>query len=247
VWIGIISLFPKMFQIITTYGITGRASKNGLLNLQYWNPRKFSFNKYKSIDDRPYGGGSGMLMMGKPLQKAIHAAKDIAGKKVKVIYLSPQGRKLNNQNIKNLATLDKIILICGRYKGIDERLIKTEIDEELSIGDYVISGGELAAMVLIDSVSRFIPGVLGCKYTINEDSFSNGLLDCPHYTRPKIFSGIEVPSVLLSGHHKKIYRWRLKQSLGRTLKRRPDLLEKLNLSDEQKFLLTEFKYENMFL
>lgn len=242
-WIGVISLFPEMFRAITDYGVTGRAVKNGLLNVQYWSPRDFTYDRHRTVDDRPYGGGPGMLMMVQPLRDAIHAAKAAAGEGVKVIYLSPQGRKLDQQGVHQLATNQKMILVCGRYEGIDERVIKTEIDEEWSIGDYVLSGGELPAMTLIDSVARFIPGVLGHHASAEEDSFADGLLDCPHFTRPEILEGMDVPAVLLSGNHAEIRRWRLKQSLGRTWLRRPELLKSLALTDEQTRLLAEFQRE----
>ncbi|KHT27139.1 tRNA (guanosine(37)-N1)-methyltransferase TrmD [Pectobacterium carotovorum] len=242
-WIGVISLFPEMFRAITDYGVTGRAVKNGLLNVQYWSPRDFTYDRHRTVDDRPYGGGPGMLMMVQPLRDAIHAAKAAAGEGVKVIYLSPQGRKLDQQGVNQLATNQKMILVCGRYEGIDERVIKTEIDEEWSIGDYVLSGGELPAMTLIDSVARFIPGVLGHQASAEEDSFADGLLDCPHFTRPEILEGMDVPAVLLSGNHAEIRRWRLKQSLGRTWLRRPELLKSLALTDEQTRLLAEFQRE----
>ncbi|AIU89420.1 tRNA (guanine(37)-N(1))-methyltransferase [Pectobacterium odoriferum] len=242
-WIGVISLFPEMFRAITDYGVTGRAVKNGLLNVQYWSPRDFTYDRHRTVDDRPYGGGPGMLMMVQPLRDAIHAAKAAAGEGVKVIYLSPQGRKLDQQGVHQLATNQKMILVCGRYEGIDERVIKTEIDEEWSIGDYVLSGGELPAMALIDSVARFIPGVLGHQASAEEDSFADGLLDCPHFTRPEILEGMDVPAVLLSGNHAEIRRWRLKQSLGRTWLRRPELLKSLALTDEQTRLLAEFQRE----
>ena len=242
-WIGVISLFPEMFQAITCYGVTGRAVKNGLLTVEYWNPRDFAHDKHKTVDDRPYGGGPGMLMMVQPLRDAIHAAKTVAGNDTKVIYLSPQGRKLNQQGVCELSQYQKLILICGRYEGIDERVIQTEIDEEWSIGDYVLSGGELPAMTMIDALARFIPGVLNHESSAEEDSFANGLLDCPHYTRPEVLDGMAVPDVLMSGHHEAIRRWRLKQSLGRTWLRREDLLENLALTDEEQRLLTEFQQE----
>ncbi|MEH0832308.1 tRNA (guanosine(37)-N1)-methyltransferase TrmD [Pectobacterium cacticida] len=242
-WIGVISLFPEMFRAITDYGVTGRAVKNGLLNVQYWSPRDFTYDRHHTVDDRPYGGGPGMLMMVQPLRDAIHAAKAAAGDGVRVIYLSPQGRKLDQQGVRQLATNQKMILVCGRYEGIDERVINTEIDEEWSIGDYVLSGGELPAMTLIDSVARFIPGVLGHQASAEEDSFADGLLDCPHFTRPEILEGMGVPTVLLSGNHAEIRRWRLKQSLGRTWLRRPELLKSLALTDEQTRLLAEFQRE----
>jgi len=244
-FIGIISLFPEMFRAITDYGVTGRAVKNGLLSVACWSPRDFTYDRHRTVDDRPYGGGPGMLMMVQPLREAIHAAKAAAGEGAKVIYLSPQGRKLDQQGVRELATNPKMILVCGRYEGIDERIIQTEIDEEWSIGDYVLSGGELPAMTLIDSVARFIPGVLGHQGSAEEDSFSDGLLDCPHYTRPEVLEGMEVPPVLLSGNHAEIRRWRLKQSLGRTWLRRPELLESLALTDEQQVLLAEFRREHL--
>ncbi|HGJ5876584.1 MAG TPA: tRNA (guanosine(37)-N1)-methyltransferase TrmD [Arsenophonus sp.] len=242
-WIGIISLFPEMFRAITEYGVTGRAVKNGLLNIQCWDPRDYTHDRHRTLDDRPYGGGPGMLMMVQPLRDAIHAAKSEIGEDVKVIYLSPQGRKLNQQGVCELMANKKLILVCGRYEGIDERIIESEIDEEWSIGDYVLSGGELPAMVMIDSISRFIPGVLGHHASAEEDSFMTGLLDCPHYTRPEVLEGMEVPSVLLSGNHAEIERWRRKQSLGRTWLRRPELLTSLALTDEQRMLLAEFQQE----
>lgn len=241
-WIGVISLFPEMFLSITGHGVTGRAVKNGLISVDCWNPRDFTYDRHHTVDDRPYGGGPGMLMMVEPLRKAIHAAKAAAGD-AKVIYLSPQGRKLDQQGVCELAANEKLILVCGRYEGVDERVIQTEIDEEWSVGDYVLSGGELPAMVLIDAVSRFVPGVLGHQASAKEDSFADGLLDHPHYTRPEVLDGMCVPPVLLSGNHAEIDRWRMKQSLGRTWLRRPELLESLALTDEQRMLLAEFQRE----
>lgn len=243
-WIGIISLFPEMFKAITEYGVTGRAVKQNLLKVQCWNPRDFTFDKHKTVDDRPYGGGPGMLMMVQPLRDAIRCAKSAAGDDVKVIYLSPQGRKLDQIGVQELAKNQKMIFVCGRYEGIDERLIETEIDEEWSIGDYVLTGGELPAMTLIDAVARFIPGVLGKQASAQEDSFVEGLLDCPHYTRPEQLDGLTVPPVLMSGNHEEIRKWRLKQSLQRTWLRRPELLEGLALTDEQSKLLSQIKREN---
>jgi tRNA (guanine37-N1)-methyltransferase len=214
--------------------------KNGLLEVQTWNPRDFTHDRHNTVDDRPYGGGPGMLMMVQPLRDAIHAAKAAAGEGAKVIYLSPQGRKLTQQGVSELALSSKLILVCGRYEGIDERIIQTEVDEEWSIGDYVLSGGELPAMTLIDSVSRLVPGVLGKQASAEQDSFSDGLLDCPHYTRPECLDGLDVPAVLLSGNHEQIRRWRLQQSLIRTLQRRPELFENLALTDEQTTLLAQF-------
>jgi tRNA (guanine37-N1)-methyltransferase len=242
-WIGVVSLFPEMFDAITQHGITGRAVKKGILEFHRWNPRDFTHDKHRTVDDRPYGGGPGMLMMVQPLRDAIHAAKAVAGEGAKTIYLSPQGRKLDQAGVIELATNEKLILVAGRYEGIDERLIQSEIDEEWSIGDYVLSGGELPAMTLIDSVSRMVPGVLGHELSAEQDSFSDGLLDCPHYTRPEVLNGDKVPAVLLSGNHKNIEKWRLKQALGRTWLRRPDLFKTLALTAEQVQLLNEFKNE----
>ena len=236
-FIGIITLFPEMFKAITEFGVTGRAVKHNLLQVRCYNPRDFTHDKHKTVDDRPYGGGPGMLMMVQPLRDAIHSAKADAGDGVKVIYLSPQGRKLEQAGVKELSLNSKMILVCGRYEGIDERLIQSEIDEEWSVGDYVLTGGELPAMTLIDAVARFIPGVLGKQESAQEDSFADGLLDCPHYTRPEVLDGLTVPPVLMSGNHVEIRKWRLKQSLERTWLRRPELLESLALTDEQRKLL----------
>ena len=242
-WIGVISLFPEMFRAITDYGVTGRASRQGLLQIRCWNPRDFTHDKHHTVDDRPYGGGPGMLMMVQPLRDAIHAAKQAAGDGAKVIYLSPQGRKLTQAGVTELATNQKLILVAGRYEGIDERVIQTEVDEEWSIGDYVLSGGELPAMTLIDAVSRLVPGVLGDQASAEQDSFTDGLLDHPHYTRPELLDGLVVPEALTSGNHEVIRRWRLKQSLGRTWQRRPELINNLALTDEQESLLAEYVRE----
>lgn len=242
-WIGVISLFPEMFRAITEHGVTGRAVKSGLLQIECWNPRGFTHDKHRTVDDRPYGGGPGMLMMVQPLRDAIHAAKQAAGDGAKVIYLSPQGRKLTQAGVTELATNQKLILVAGRYEGIDERVIQTEVDEEWSIGDYVLSGGELPAMTLIDAVSRLVPGVLGDQASAEQDSFTDGLLDHPHYTRPEVLDGLAVPEALTSGNHEVIRRWRLKQSLGRTWQRRPELINNLALTDEQESLLAEYVRE----
>ncbi|MFM5075887.1 tRNA (guanosine(37)-N1)-methyltransferase TrmD [Aeromonas caviae] len=241
--IGVISLFPEMFRAITEHGVTGRAVKSGLLQIECWNPRDFTHDKHRTVDDRPYGGGPGMLMMVQPLRDAIHAAKQAAGDGAKVIYLSPQGRKLTQAGVTELATNQKLILVAGRYEGIDERVIQTEVDEEWSIGDYVLSGGELPAMTLIDAVSRLVPGVLGDQASAEQDSFTDGLLDHPHYTRPEVLDGLTVPEALTSGNHEVIRRWRLKQSLGRTWQRRPELINNLALTDEQESLLAEYVRE----
>ncbi|MBC3767216.1 tRNA (guanosine(37)-N1)-methyltransferase TrmD [Neptunicella marina] len=242
-WFGLVSLFPEMFQAYTEQGVTGRAVKNELLKVEFFNPRDFAYDKHRTVDDRPYGGGPGMLMMVQPLTDAIHAAKKAAGDNAKVIYLSPQGKKLDQAGVQQLAQNEKLILVAGRYEGIDERVIQSEIDEEWSIGDYVLSGGELPAMILMDAVSRYVPGVLGHELSAEQDSFTDGLLDCPHYTRPEDLDGRLVPSVLLSGNHEKIRQWRLKQSLGRTWQRRPELLNSLALTKEQQRLLDEFQNE----
>ena len=242
--VGVVSLFPQMFDAITQYGVTGRAVTQGKLNLDYWDPRDFTQDKHRTVDDRPYGGGPGMVMKVGPLRDAIQAAKQQLGQNTKVIYLSPQGKLLQQQDLKELATRKTMIFVAGRYEGIDERLIEEEIDEEWSIGDYVLSGGELAAMVLIDGVARLLPGVLGDEESAQQDSFMAGLLDHPHYTRPEQLEDQLVPGVLLGGDHEAIRKWRLKQSLGRTWLRRPDLLEMATLTDEQKELLEQFIAEH---
>ncbi len=242
-WVGVISLFPDMFDAITKQGVTGRAVKNGLIDFHCWNPRDYALDKHRTVDDRPYGGGPGMLMMVEPLKQAIQDAKAEAGEGAKVIYMSPQGRKLEQRGAEELAQCEKLILVAGRYEGIDERIIESYVDEEWSIGDFILSGGELPAMTLIDAVARLVPGVLGHNQSAEQDSFSDGLLDCPHYTRPEILDGKQVPAVLLSGNHKEIAKWRLKQSLGRTWQRRPDLLQNLALTEEQARLLAEFQQE----
>ncbi len=238
--IGVITLFPEMFAAITDHGISGRAVKQGLLTVDSWNPRDFTEDKHRTVDDRPYGGGPGMVMKVEPLRATISAAKKSLGDKARVIYLSPQGRPLDQSGVEELCQVQSLILLAGRYEGIDERLIETDVDEEWSIGDYVLSGGELAAMVMIDAVVRQLPGALGHEQSAQEDSFAEGLLDCPHYTRPEDDRGRVVPEVLLSGDHENIRRWRLKQALGRTWLRRRDLIEARELNAEEKVLLTEF-------
>lgn len=252
-WFGIVSLFPEMFAAVSHYGVTGRAVRDGLIKLEFWNPRDFTLDKHRTVDDRPYGGGPGMLMMYAPLKAAVNAAKQSvltreesdrssasSIQKTRVIYLSPQGRKLNQRGVEDLASYGSLILVAGRYEGIDERFIEDEVDEEWSIGDYVLSGGELAAMTLIDSIGRLVPGVLGCDISAHQDSFESNLLDCPHYTRPESIGSKDVPQVLLGGDHEKIRQWRLKQSLGRTWQRRPDLLAHKQLTAEEQRLLNEF-------
>ncbi len=249
--IALVTLFPEMLKAVTEFGISGRAVRQGLLELSTWSPRDFAHDKHKTVDDRPYGGGPGMLMMVQPLRDAINAAKDwantgieitgVEGAAAKVIYLSPQGKVFNQQAAVSMAAGANLVLVAGRYEGIDERLIQTLIDEEWSIGDYVLSGGELAAMVIVDAITRLLPGALGHEQSAEQDSFAEGLLDCPHYTRPEDFDGMRVPDVLLSGNHAQIRRWRLKQSLGRTWQRRPDLLHAIKLTEEQQVLLTEYR------
>ena len=241
--IAVVTLFPEMFSAITEYGVTGRAVQKGVLNFSCINPRSFTSDRHQTVDDRPYGGGPGMVMMPEPLTQALAAARKSVAKSAKTVYLSPQGRKLDQGGLQELANEDALILLAGRYEGVDERLIEREIDEEWSIGDYVISGGELAAMVVIDGLSRLLPGVLGHQQSAEQDSFAQGLLDCPHYTRPEVYGEEVVPDVLLSGNHGAIRRWRLKQALGRTYVRRPDLLDSRELSDEEKTLLAEFLCE----
>ncbi|ADV33581.1 tRNA (guanine-N1)-methyltransferase [Candidatus Blochmanniella vafra str. BVAF] len=241
---GIITLFPEMFNAVTHYGVVGKSVRNGIISVKLWNPREFSRNSYKKVDDYPYGGGAGMLMSSQPLKEAITAAQNTLGEGSKVIYLSPQGKRLNHKYVCKLAQNEKnLILVCGRYQGIDERIIQMKINEEWSIGDYVLSGGELAAMVFIDTIARVLPGTLNNQESKRSNSFFKNRLNYPHYTRPEVFEGMRVPAILLSGNHGQISRWRLKQSLGRTWLKRPDLLKKLNLSKEEKILLTEFKNE----
>lgn len=239
-----ITIFPEMFAAVTQSGITRRALEEKHWVWQGWNPRDFAENAWRRVDDRPFGGGPGMVMQPGPLEKAIEAAKaqqrEAGLTESRVIYLSPQGVPLTHQKVMQLATgKEGVILLCGRYEGIDERLIERCVDEEISIGDFVLSGGELPAMALIDAVVRQLPGVLGDAASAVEDSFVGGLLDCPHYTRPEVYEGAAVPDVLLSGDHKRIRRWRLKQSLARTRKRRPDLLAHRVLNAEETQLLTE--------
>lgn len=227
-----ITLFPDMFSSVTAHGITGRALEQKAWSLACWNPRDYAGNTYRRVDDRPFGGGPGMVMQAKPLAAAIAAARAAQAAqnvKARVVYLSPQGKRLDHQAVMQLRDEMQggggVVLLCGRYEGIDERLIGREVDEEVSIGDYVLSGGELAAMVLIDAVVRQLPGVMNDDASVEQDSFVNGLLDCPHYTRPEEYEGVRVPDVLLSGNHQEIARWRLKQSLVRTMQRRPELVQ----------------------
>lgn len=238
--IGVVTLFPEMLEALRCGGVTARALEKGLLKLSSWNPRDFTTNKHGCVDDRPYGGGPGMVIQVQPLRAAIQAAVTTMGNDTRVIYLSPQGRRLDQAGVQILLDYQRLLLVSGRYEGIDERLIEQDIDEEWSIGDYVLSGGELAAMVIIDALTRWLPGTLGHEKSATEDSFYTGLLDYPHYTRPEEIDGQRVPTVLLSGNHAEIARWRQKQALERTWNRYPKLLEKLNLTTEQKALLDEF-------
>ena len=239
-WIGVVSLFPEMFKAVTDYGISRRAVENGLLALEVWNPREFTEDKHRTVDDKPYGGGPGMLMKVQPLKDAINAAKNKAQGQCPVIYLSPQGKPLDQADLARLAMLPEVILVAGRYEGIDERLIESAIDMEVSIGDFVASGGELPAMLLIDGVTRLLPGAVGDADSVEQDSFSNGLLDYPQYTRPETEDGLAVPEVLMSGDHGQIARWRKMQSLGRTYEKRPDLITARTLTEEEKQLLDEY-------
>jgi tRNA (guanine37-N1)-methyltransferase len=244
--IDAITLFPEMFDAIASSGITCRALQQNIWGFHAWNPRDFTHDNYRRVDDRPYGGGPGMVMLPEPLEMAIESARTrqrALGIDGRVVYMSPQGRRLDHAKVVELAASPGLILLCGRYEGIDERLIMRQVDEEISIGDYVLSGGELPAMVLIDSLVRQLPGALNDAASADEDSFATGLLDCPHYTRPEDYQGMRVPDVLLSGNHALIAAWRLKQALGRTWLRRPDLLEAHKLSKQESRLLAAFQQE----
>jgi tRNA (guanine37-N1)-methyltransferase len=242
-----VTLFPEMFVAVTQSGVTRRALETGRWSLDFWNPRVFTEDNHRTVDDRPYGGGPGMVMMPEPLEAAIAAAKArqaVAGKASRVIYLSPQGAPLTHQRVMQFVAqrqTEGLILLCGRYEGIDERLIERCVDEEISIGDFVLSGGEIPAMALLDAIVRQLPGVLNDAESATQDSFVAGLLDCPHYTRPEEYEGQRVPDVLLSGHHEAIRRWRLKQALGRTWQRRPELLTGRSMSKEETQLLGQFQ------
>jgi len=234
-----VTLFPEMFAAVAASGITRRAREAGLWRLETWNPRDFTTDNYRTVDDRPFGGGPGMVMLAEPLEMALDRAREAGAGRV--IYLSPQGARLDHAKVMQLAAEPGFTLLCGRYEGVDERLLARRVDEELSIGDYVLSGGELAAMVLIDAVVRQLPGALGDGRSAAEESFSAGLLDCPQYTRPEQWRGAAVPEVLMTGHHENIRRWRLKQALGRTWRRRPELLAARRLTDEEAQLLAQFQ------
>ena len=238
----VVTLFPEMFRAVTEGGITSRALQKGLWRLATWNPRDFTTNNYRTVDDRPFGGGPGMVMLAEPIERTLNAVKG-GGGGGRVIYLSPQGSPLKHKRVMELAKEESITLLCGRYEGVDERLLERRVDEELSIGDFVLSGGEIAAMALIDAVVRQLPGAVGDEASVEQESFADGLLDCPHYTRPELYQGLRVPEALLSGHHENIRRWRLKQALGRTWLRRPELIAARRLSDEENRLLEEFRRE----
>ncbi len=237
--IDVVTLFPEMIRDLTGYGIQARAIRQGVLRLVTWNPRDYTQDRNGAVDDRPYGGGPGMVMQVQPLQDAIEAARAAAGP-APVVYLSPQGQRFTQGHARELAQLERLILVAGRYEGIDERVIDLAIDAELSLGDFVLSGGELPVLAVTDAVTRLLPGALGDADSAVADSFMDGLLDFPHYTRPEEIHGLRVPGVLLGGNHADIRRWRRKQALGRTWQRRPDLLEGLQLDDEQQRLLDEF-------
>jgi len=240
----VVSLFPDMVCGAAGYGVTGKAIEKGLVGLSVWNPRDYAHDRHKTVDDRPYGGGPGMVMKYQPLLDAVNDAKrSQSADAAKVVYLSPQGRLITQALLQDASTNRRLILVAGRYEGIDERFIESVCDDEWSLGDYVISGGELAALIVIDAISRLIPGVLGDEESAKQDSHADGLLDCPHYTRPERGEFGDVPEVLLGGNHAAIRRWRMKQALGRTWLRRPDLLQKLELTAEQDALLKEFRNE----
>ncbi len=239
----VVTLFPEMVATVAEFGVVGRAQRNGLMVLGCENPRDHTSDVHRTVDDRPYGGGPGMVMKYEPLADAIAAARERSPAGSPVVYLSPQGRVFDQAAARRLAGLPGMVLLAGRYEGIDERLIEAQVDEELSLGDFVLSGGEIAAMAVIDAVVRLLPGVLGDDDSAAQDSFMEGFLDCPHYTRPEEIDGRKVPEVLLSGDHAEIARWRLKQALGRTYLRRPDLVDRMNLTDEQQALLDDYLKE----
>ncbi|MGE0556785.1 MAG: tRNA (guanosine(37)-N1)-methyltransferase TrmD [Burkholderiales bacterium] len=243
----VVTLFPEMFDAVTELGVTGRARERGLYQFVAWNPRDFAVNAHRTVDDRPYGGGPGMVMMAEPVGKALQAAQrrqiSAGVAEPRLMHLTPQGRPLDHPTVAGLAREAGIVLLAGRYEGVDERVLEQMSVEEISIGDYVLSGGELGAMVVMDCVVRQLPGALGDAESASQDSFVDGLLDCPHYTRPEVYEGAAVPAVLLSGNHAAIARWRLKQALGRTWLRRPDLMERRKLTAEEQALLDEYRRE----
>lgn len=238
--IDVLTLFPEMVLSAASFGVTGKAKEQGIIELSAWNPRDYAHDKHRTVDDRPYGGGPGMVMKFQPLYDALTAAKQASSVNAKVVYLSPQGKPVTQALLTEVSRLSRLILIAGRYEGIDERFIEAACDEEWSIGDYVISGGELAALIIIDAITRLLPGALGDEDSAKQDSHVGGLLDCPHYTRPECVNGMAVPAILLSGNHAGIDKWRMQQALGKTWQKRPDLLAKKQLTEEQKNLLNEF-------
>ncbi|MFC0679097.1 tRNA (guanosine(37)-N1)-methyltransferase TrmD [Lysobacter korlensis] len=242
--IDVISLFPEFVEHCAGFGVVGRAHERGLLSVHGWNPRDYATGNYRRVDDRPFGGGPGMVMLIEPLRASLRAARDADARPARVVYMSPQGRPLTQAKVRELAGLERLVLLCGRYEGVDERLIAAEVDEEISIGDYVLSGGELAAAVVVDAVARLLDGVLNDAESAVQDSFESGLLDCPHYTRPVEHEYGAVPAVLLSGNHAEIARWRRMQSLGRTWARRPDLLDVNSLSSKDRKLLDLWRAEH---
>ncbi len=239
----VVTLFPGMITASASYGVTGRAIERNIVSLSAWNPRDYTHDKHRTVDDRPYGGGPGMVMKYQPLHDAVMNAKQVGAGAAKVVYLSPQGKPVTQALLAEACAISQLILVAGRYEGVDERFVEMDCDDEWSVGDYVISGGELAALIVIDAITRLLPGVLGHEESARQDSHMNGLLDYPHFTRPEQLEGYPVPDVLLSGNHADIERWRLKQALGRTWQRRPDLLENKKLSAEQESLLQQFKNE----
>ncbi|MDD5460559.1 MAG: tRNA (guanosine(37)-N1)-methyltransferase TrmD [Methylococcales bacterium] len=239
----VVTLFPEMVTAAAGYGVTGRAIERKIVDLSVWNPRDYTHDKHKTVDDRPYGGGPGMVMKYQPLHDAVNDAKQAGDTTAKVIYLSPQGKTITQTLLSEASGISQLILVAGRYEGIDERFVEMDCDDEWSVGDYVISGGELAALIVIDAITRLLPGVLGDEDSALQDSYTDGLLDYPHFTRPEQLAGCSVPDVLLSGNHANIGRWRMKQALGRTWLKRPDLLKKKKLNAEQEYLLQQFKNE----
>ncbi len=239
--IDVITLMPEFLVPVTSLGVVGRAVEAGRVTVKTWNPRDFTSDRHRTVDDRPYGGGPGMVMKVEPLQAALNAARADQGSETRVSLLSPQGRVLTQSGVRDLENRTTLILFCGRYEGIDERFVDMEVEEEISIGDYVVSGGEPAAAVLIDAVTRLLPGVLGDETSAVQDSFTEGLLDYPHYTRPERVAGLDVPDVLLSGDHAAVARWRRMQALGRTREKRPELLKQMTLDDEDKALLEAYQ------
>lgn len=243
--IDVVTLFPEFVQQSAALGVIGRAQTRGLIELGTWNPRDYAEGAYRRVDERPYGGGPGMVMLIEPLRAAVAAAQAASATPAPVVYLSPQGARLTQARVAQFAQMPRLLLLCGRYEGVDERLLEHVVDEEVSLGDFVLSGGELAAAVVLDAVGRLLPGVLNHSESAAQDSFADGLLDCPHYTRPERDALGDVPQVLLSGDHAAIRRWRLKQALGRTWLRRPDLLAERVLDAEQCQLLDEFRRERL--